>query len=169
MKKTITLLLAMSSLLLVACGGGGSREAEVIYAPDIHRFDVVDSYGVDSAKSNLTLAVNPYVDNGLFDIFWEVDSLEDYRVNILVNDARSASNSFLIHSEICGAGLACDQGGGVICHYTSDFTLSCNNSSRVADIGELFRQVPQPLYLVLEVCDTRGFSCDHDYRRVVME
>lgn len=167
MNKTIALMLVISSLLLTACGGG--REAEVVYVPDIHRFDVVDSYGVDTAKSNATLAINPYLDNGLFDIFWEVNSLEDYKVNILVNDIRSANRSFLVYSEVCGAGLACDQDGGVICQYTSDFTLSCNNSSRVADIGDLFLQVPQPLYLVLEVCDIHAYSCDYAYRRVVME
>lgn len=169
MNKTIALMLAISSLLLAACGGGEVHAVVDDYAPELHRFDVVDSYGVDTAKSSSTLTIDPYIDNGLFDVFWQVNSLEDYQVNILINDYRSANNSYLVYSEVCGAGLACDQGGGVICQYTSDFTLSCNNSSRVEDIGDLFQQVPQPLYLVLEVCDTRGYNCDYAYRRVVME
>jgi hypothetical protein len=105
----------------------------------------------------------------MFDIFWKVNSLEDYRVNIRINDRATPSNSFLIYSEVCGANLACDQLGNVICEYKSDFTLSCNNSSRIVDIGELFKKVPQDLYMVLEICDIDSSYCAYDYYPVSME
>jgi hypothetical protein len=154
--------------VLTACGGG---EREPVYnpTPTLVHYDIVDSYGVDTATSSTSLAINPYLDNGMFDIFWKVNSLEDYRVNIRINDRSTPDNSFLIYSDICGANQACDQLGNVICEYTSDFTLSCNSSSRVVDIGELFKQVPQRLYMVLEICDIDSSYCAYDYYPVSME
>lgn len=168
MKKCLILLVAMTGMLLVGCGGGGEVRA-VNYVPDLHRFDLVDSYGVDTAKSSAPLAINPYLYNGLFDIFWEVNSLEDYQVNVRINDVPSINQSFFIYGEVCGIGRACDQDGGVICEYTADLTLSCNADNHPTDISELFRQVPQKLYLILEVCAYKSSACVYDYYPVQME
>lgn len=167
MKKYIALIVVVASMSLTGCGGGELHSVD--YVPELHRFDVVDSYGVDTAKSHATLALNPYVENGLFDIYWEVNSLEDYQVNVRINDRPSVNNSYLVYSKVCGAGRACDQSGGAICEYTSDFTLSCNNSNHPTDIGYLFDEVPQKLYLILEVCDYDSTYCIYDYHPVVME
>ena len=167
MKKYFALIVVMASISLTACGGADVRvQAVDDYVPDLYRFDVVDSYGVDTAKSNTPLALNPYIDNGLFDIFWEVNSLEDYQVNIRINDRPSVNNSYLVYSAICGAGLACDQSGGAICEYSLDDTLSCNNG-RAKYIGDLLQQSSS--YLILEICDYNSSYCVYDYRRVLME
>ena len=164
-KLSMSLLFAF---LLVGCGG----EVEVhAYnpAPSLVRFDMVDSFGVDTARSSAALRLDPYVDNGLFDIFWKVNSLEDYRINFRINDVASTNNSFLIYSEVCGAGRACDQAGGVICEYTADFYLSCNNSRHPVDISALFKRVPQTLYAQMEVCDLQSSYCTYTYYPVLMQ
>ena len=171
MKKIIAKITALMaiSFLLTACGGDGGDSHAFNPHPTLIHFDIVDSYGVDSATSSAPLAINPYLYNGLFDIFWDVNSIEDYRINIRINDAPGVANSFLVYSEICGAGRACDQDGNVICEYTSDLTLSCNNASNPTDISALFRAIPQDLYMVFEICDLNSPYCAYDFRRVLME
>ncbi|RYZ99042.1 MAG: hypothetical protein EOO68_12955 [Moraxellaceae bacterium] len=169
--KKIIAILSMG-IILTACGGGGgdSREPHPFNpTPTLIHFDIVDSYGIDTATSSQLLALNPYLYNGLFDIFWDVNSIEDYRINVRINDRPTVTSSFLIYSEICGEGAACDQEGNVICEYTSDLTLSCNNASNPTDISALFSEIPQELYLVFEVCDMDSPYCEFNYHKVLME
>jgi len=155
-------------MILSACGG---EPADNFYnpAPTLVGFDIVDSYGVDTGYSSKALAIDPYIDNGLFDVFWRANSLEDYRVNIRIGSTSAISNSLLIYSDICGAGRGCDQGGNVICEYTSDFYLSCNNARHPTDIASLMNRVPQTLYLMLEICDLDSPSCGYKYYPVSMQ
>lgn len=169
MKKIIAIL--SMGLLLTACGGGGSHSEPPPFnpKPTLLHFDIVDSYGVDTATSSEPLTINPYLYNGLFDIFWDVNSIEDYRINVRINDQPTVANSFLIYSEICGAGAACDQEGNVICEYTTDLTLSCNNASNPTDISALFNAIPQELYMVFEICDLDSAYCAFNFYPVLME
>jgi hypothetical protein len=175
MKIYMSLWVVVLSGVLTACGGEeNAREVSprvVNYTPELRRFDLVDSYGVDTAENTVTsLNLDPFLDNGLFDVFWSVNSLEDYRVNFRINDTTGISNSLLVYSEICGEGLACDQSGGVICEYTQDFYLSCNNSNHPTDIAVLFSQAPpQKLYVQLEICDLNSDYCEYDYHPVWMQ
>jgi hypothetical protein len=166
--KIITLCFCVS---LTACGGGAAvvTPAPINYTPDLRYFDIVDSYGIDSAKQPYTqLTLDPFKDSGLFDVFWGVNSLEDYRVNVRINDSSYVSKSLLIYSEVCGRNLACDQNGAVICQYTSDYYMSCGDR-READIKVLFNRVPQNLYMILEVCDMDSSYCTYQYLPVRMQ
>ena len=156
-------------LLLTACGGEGSSSRPFNPTPSLISFDIVDSYGVDTAESDQALVIDPYLYNGLFDVFWRVNSLDDYRVNVRVNSAPGVGNSILVYSDICGAGRACDQGGNLICEYTSDFYLSCNNARHPTDIAALIEQVPEDLYLIFEVCDIDSAYCSYMYHPVSMQ
>jgi hypothetical protein len=175
LRSAFGLWLVAASISLTACGGGTSdREPSprvINYTPELRRFDIVDSYGVDTAQPGTTpLALSPYRDGGLFDVFWQVNSLEDYHVNIRINDSSGVTNSLSIHSEICGLGRACDQAGSVICEYTEDFYLSCNNSNYITDIAVLFpHDPPQKLYLMLEICDIDSAYCVYDSYPVWLE
>ena len=161
-------LIAMFCVLLLSACGGDVETHSYNPAPSLVGFDVVDSYGVDTAYSNKQLNLDPYINNGLFDIFWRVNSLDDYRVNVRISSAPDVNNSILIYSEVCGIGRACDQGGNSICEYTADFYLSCNNARSPTDIASLMKRVPQTLYLVLEVCDLDSPYCGYMYYPVSM-
>lgn len=180
MKNIIGMLIVLTSISLTACGGGGggSHTTEVVYVapevvnytPDLIRFDIFDSYGVDTATSDEALRISA---SSIFNVDWKVNSLEDYRVNIRINDSAGIANSIRVYSEICGSGRACDQSSGVVCEYTSDHFLSCNNSVP-EDIIELFPYgAPENLYLILEICDIDSPSptlyCTYDSYPVRME
>lgn len=155
-------------LLLSACGGE-MAERDFNPTPTLLAFDIVDSYGVDTGYSVKPLALDPYINNGLFDIFWKANSLYDYRLNVRINSTPDVSSSLLVYSDICGAGRACDQGGNVICEYTSDFYLSCNNARHPTDIAGLMKRVPQNLYLMLEICDLDSPYCSYKYYPVSLQ
>ena len=165
--KNNYLIALLLCLVLAACGG----EPETYSynpTPNLVGFDIVDSYGVDTAQSRAPLIIDPYIYNGLFDIFWRANSLDDYRVNVRINSVADTYNSILIYSDICGAGHACDQGGSLVCEYTTDFYLSCNNARHPADIASLMKRVPQDLYLILEVCDLDSPFCSYMHYPVSM-
>jgi len=155
--KNNFLVLIVTCFLLTACGGSGGHAVEaypVNPVPSIVSFDITDSYGVDTATSTWALEVDPYIDNGLFDLRWRVNSLEDYEVNIRVNSRADTYNSILIYSDVCGAGLSCDQRGNLICEYTADYYLSCGRG-----LASSIKSLPQDLYVILEICDLDSLYC----------
>ncbi len=169
----IRILLLVCALSLAGCGG--SDEVHVIvpppvnYTPELRSFDLLDSYDVDTRFDDHTpLALNPYLYDGLFDIYWRANSLEDYRLEVLINDRPEISRSLLVYSERCGAGRNCDQGGSLICEYTPHFTMGCGLGSDI-DLAPLIHSVPQEVYLILQVCDIDSPYCEFSYYPVWME
>lgn len=172
--KKIWSVTAVLFLLLNLSGCGGQAVAvsdpHDNYVPELRAFDIIDSYDTDTANPNhAPLALSPYLYDGLYEIFWDVNSLEDYRVSLRINDRASINGSTLIYSQTCGAGLHCDQSGNWVCEYTNDFYMSCNNSPTEVDIYPLVRQVPQKVYLFIEVCDSNSGYCEFDYYPVTLE
>lgn len=169
MKNISFIVLILWVVNLTACHEADWVAAEDV-VPSLRSFDLIDSYDQDtSAPSYAPLALNPYEYDGLFEVFWRANSLEDYTVTFWVNDRPSFRGAIPFHSEVCGAGRWCDQGGSLVCEYTSDFYLSCDNSAHEADIASLFSQVPQLLYVFAEVCDVDSDYCEYDYYPVTFE
>lgn len=170
-------LIALILLGITACGGNSSAVHPEDYVPELRYFDIIDSYDVDTARDpGADLALTPFRYDGLFEIFWEVNSLEDYVVTFKINDRPSLVNSIAIHSEVCGERKWCDQAGNLMCEYTREFYMTCANSNELVDILPLFPVdenqeaiTPTTLYLFLEVCDYDSFYCEYDYYPVLME
>lgn len=170
MNKVSLCVYVLLALVMSGCGGS-SRAVEPAYnyTPDLRSFDLIDSYGTDTAVSNSELVLDPYIEGGWFDVFWKVNSLEDYRVNFLVNKYPDLIGSVLVDTARCGAGLACDQSGGFPCEYYTNYTMSCDDGATIADIYHLFPEFPATLFLILEVCDLDSTFCEYDYYPVIME
>jgi hypothetical protein len=155
--------------LLVVSGCGGSSSSRAVehheeYVPELLLFDIVDSEGRDSADA----AYKDYyiLEESVFDIFWEVNSLEDYTVTLMLNDSDSPVGAIPIHSQICGAGRRCDQGGGWICDYM-DNSMSCDGMN-ITDVYGKTRKTPY-LYLILSICDYDSRYCEYDRYPVIVE
>jgi hypothetical protein len=169
MNKTVLACLVSISLLLAACGDERQPVHEEEFIPELRSFNMIDSYDVDTATSNAPLALSPYEYDGLFEIFWKVNSLENYRVSLKINDRDTPSNSITIGSTVCGAGLVCDQSGNWVCEYTEDLFMNCDTSVKDVDIEPLFNVIPKKVYLLLEICDIDSNYCEFDSYPVTME
>lgn len=171
--KTLNLLLIASLLVLLsACGGEGRSISPPPQnlEPELRAFHFIDSFGVSTEDEfEPLLIVDPYVDDGLFEIFWNVRSAADYRVEYRVNDAPSLSGSVLVYTERCGAGRNCDQSGLRLCQYYPDFFMACGFDEFETDIEHLIFTVPQTLYSILQVCRIDGSYCEYEYHPVRME
>ncbi len=158
-------------LMLAGCGGG----ADVVVVqdpnptPTFKSFSIVDSYGVDSSVSSQPLAIDPYKDDGLFDVFWWVSSVENYRINLYLNDRDALGGAILVYTDVCGNTGRCGNDGSAICQYTSDFYMACNDDTKETDIASLFTRVPQQMYLLMEVCDIDSPLCTLRSRPVLMQ
>jgi len=154
-------ILGLLVLLLAACGGGGGVVVvqDSNPTPVFKSFSIVDSYGVDSARSLESLTIDPYKDDGLFDVFWWVNSVENYRINVYLNDRDTLGGSIRVYTDVCGNTGRCGNDGNAICQYTSDFYMACNDDTKETDISSLFTRVPQQMYLLMEVCDIDSPLC----------
>lgn len=160
------------SICLSGCGSGtvAVEDPHDNYVPELRAFDIIDSYDTDTANPNHPpLALSPYLYDGLYEIFWDVNSLEDYTVTLRINNRTTIAGSLPIYSQVCGAGRQCDQSGNWVCEYTSDFYMSCEGSAREVDIYSLVNKVPQKVYLFVEICDTNSAYCEYDYYPVTLE
>lgn len=167
--KTISKILAcLAVLVLFGCDGGdGTRHhVEVVHGPELYGFHMIDSFNVNSQTDHVTpLELDPEVDGGLFDLFWYVESDEDYKVRIGVNDRPTMSGATIVATDICGWDLACDQDGSYICEYTLAGEIGCGLDLDEVDynlesINHLLETYPQALYLNIQVCGLISDRCE---------
>jgi hypothetical protein len=79
------------------------------------------------------------------------------------------AGSRLIDAEMCGQCLSIDDGGYQFCRNAPDFTLACdvyfqayegvNSSLEPVDMSDLVFDLPEILYLVMQICDTESNYC----------
>ncbi|GAB1256896.1 hypothetical protein NBRC116494_13980 [Aurantivibrio plasticivorans] len=181
MKSITTFGLAFITLLIVGCNTESSRDTVIIIEEDsppprLDAFHLVDSYGVSSEESpNSDLVLNPYLYNGEFEVFWDVTSERDYAVEIRLNDQPTYENSRLISTDYCGTALECESTGLQFCNYYSDFSMSCdppntiNPGQYVTFFEDWVYQLPQQLYMLVDVCDTESNYCEYSVREILVE
>lgn len=167
MKYAYAPVLLGIALLLGGCGD----ETHVHTSPPppppqgINDFAMIDSFGVDSGYSpNETLAIDPYVDAGLFEIFWQAQRAKPYSFYLSVSDTPYIEDSITLYDAACGPSESCNLEGYALCQYNTDFTAYCEDAP-VVDLYELIYQVPQTLYFFGEVCGVS--KCE--YRRLEVE
>ncbi len=145
------------------------------HAPVLNAFHVVDSYGNTSEYlSGGPLFISPFEDSGFFELYWDVGAGTNYRVDLRINDVPSLEYSTLVSSAVCGGQRQCGQDSYQFCQYSADLSLECDLPESVAtsgrvDIAPLFYDIPEVLYLILEVCDTQSFYCEHQMRELIFE
>lgn len=173
-KTARAFFLLVSVLALAACDGPVITDRQYDGGPYLEGFHLVDSYYVNSeVEPRRTLRLDPYLDDGLFEIYWYVDSFHSYRVTVSLNDRPSLRGALIVGSDLCGPGRSCDYDGLLQCEYTPDFYLGCgidafDAEANLRPVEQLFSSVPEHLYMVLEVCDTAGIRCEFSTLPVVM-
>lgn len=138
--------------------------------PLLDRFHMVDSYETDTGLGRYyDLSLNPYIWDGLFEVYWYASYARDYYAEVWINDRPSLRGARFIDDFYCGDGLNCDSYGSTLCQYTEDFFLSCSVANAGVDIGDLVYTLPQAMYLMVQVCDTGSTYCEYQHREVWLE
>jgi len=181
MNNTNTIIGLVLAVLLAGCGGSGGGGGEHVFIepydpPSLEAFHVVDSLGQSSEDlGNPQLILNPYIDNGQFEVYWDAFSSDDYSVEIRINDVPFIEGSRFVSSDYCGIDLDCDQSGIQFCEYYADFSMSCdppgttNPNQGFTRFDDMILTVPQPMYLILDICDINSSYCEYRVQEVTME
>lgn len=169
--KLTTLLLL--GAIIAACGSDSYPVDD--RAPELRSFHVVDSYLTNSEfEPQKALKISPFIDDGEFELFWEVQPNTVYRAELFIHSRPTPDGALSLTTSWCGPGEDCGNFSYQYCNYQSDFRLECavperNRPSRDVNISSLIRSVPEQLYLVLEICDRDQFYCEFQSRSVSFE
>ncbi len=170
--KTLSLIIFIG--VLASCGAENKSLASDT-PPELEAFHIVDSYLTNSEFEPATaLKISPYIDNGEFELFWEVRPDTIYRAELFINTRPNPEHAISITSSWCGPGHNCRNFSYQYCEYKSNLRLQCaapeqSNIIRDVDISPLFQSIPEELYLTLEVCDRELFYCEYQSRAVTFE
>ena len=177
----LLILLLGSSLFLAACDDDyhddHHHDTTIIITDDdepaLYDFHIIDTYGTNTEFDEYTdLALSPLINAGQFEVFWQVESDVDYHLELRFNDKPSTAGSRLLNAEFCGPYYYCHDHQYQYCDYTNGLNIRCESASgdvQSAYVGDLLYEVPQDMYLILQVCDSGFFYCEYQTIHVSME
>lgn len=158
-------------VLLIALSGCESKT--VVHVPEPHpdepmlyHYFIVDSFGVSNEHDDLVeLEIDPFEDDGIFEVYWDVESYYDYRVILSVNNEDSLVGGEWLGEEVCGPNRSCDYTGMQLCQYFPDYTIGCGYDLREAErnrvsVDHLVLTEPDTLYINIDVCNLSETRCE---------
>ncbi len=160
----------IAAVITTACGGLSSSDD-----PELNRFEIRDTSGSDSAtdpESEISLSAGE--NDGEFELYWDIDTDDDYSYEVRINDRDSMTGSLQIFSDRCDPDDSCHDNQKLDCEYRNDgddLEIICENSrddeettniNLIADDDDL----PEDLHFILETCDPFGFDCEDQSIRV---
>lgn len=165
-------IIAVVIVLLAGCNASVEVTATSDPGPELRQFDIVDTDGSNSEFDPLaSLSISPFINNGEFELFWDVYSRIDYTLDVYIHSSATIPNSPPIFSQHCSPGDDCDDYPYLYCQYQTDFDVVCENASgdiQGENIGFLINRIPQTLYFILDICDYGGY-CEYQAIPVSME
>ena len=150
-------------LVLVSCGGGGDSGSNPLALTSINDFKVTGT----SVGTGPSVPINANINNGEFNVSWDVSSSDPYHVKVYVSEDATYSDSDDIDflGKNCGTGsffYQCTQTGSFDCTFTStNLISSCTPSSvnRDVNISRILNTTPKTAYLILRACNGLLTSC----------
>lgn len=177
--KFFSLLLIIFAL--AACDEHHHQEA-FIERPSIYSWEIVDSFGHSNigyshnghGEYHRDLLIDSTIDHGYFELWWDVDSYDDYSATIYINDYPGLIGAYQLESTYCGYGLSCDNEGFAYCEYYSGSRdeISCsakNYNQPFVDVTSIFSHHPSELYLIIEACNSHSGYCSSETQRVAFD
>ena len=156
-------VLITSALILSACGGSSSTSGgiptDTIPAAKV---TTINTYALNSSSVavNNVVPINAGVNNGDFNINWNVYSSDPYRVEISISSDTALDNGDVkIFEQNCGAVSVvynCNTIGSFTCRFTSDNKMSCGTVSSFnqgKDLTTFLTALPQRAFMVIKACD----------------
>ena len=167
--STTTVVLA----LLAISGCDPVNDPAVIvdhhHAPEIRYFSLLAAPGATAAYDGAA-PITPYLDNGNFQIHWEVATEGTYQIDMYVsNDPYPGSEDPRARDDVHFKQLYRDLSDYVVfdavtmnCRFTTDNILSCGRISYEnpgRDITPFLNRLPKPGYIILRACDAAMQEC----------
>lgn len=174
----LILIATFSIFTLAACHEGGYYDDQVHVSsplPELTSFAIIDSYNTHSdLEPNTQTALSPYIDDGYFELEWDVAPNVSHRVELMINDRPAPEGGITLSSEWCGPFEDCENNSYQYCFYNPDLSIECalpesNTPFIRRDIASMISGLPQAVYFVLEVCDEDLSYCEFRTERVVLE
>lgn len=183
-----SLITASLLILLSACG---EHYEEQQNTPIVNYFEVVDSFGYSSIPFHVFnenhgvyadhLLVSPIINDGYFELWWDVSHYNAYSTLIYINDRPTHFGAYELEAISCKNQQNCNNTGFAYCFYNRyannskighKDTLSCSTQAREneqVDITSLFYDHPQDLYMIIEVCEDYTGNCNSQSQRITFE
>ena len=161
MNNPLYLFAIVLSALLYACGGISSSDD-----PELNRFEIIDTDGSDSATADESeISLSASENDGEFELYWDINTDDDYNYEVRINDDNELSGSLLLFSDLCDPDNSCHNNQNLECEYQSDLEIVCEDSSgdeRTTDFSSLIDEddLPENLFFIIEACDPFGFDCE---------
>jgi hypothetical protein len=158
--------------VLTACGSGDEHELD--HGPlrpvspyfDLYGFDVIDSYGRDSALDSRRLLVDSQK-AGRFQAYWRLSASDAYDATLLVADVADTRNAREITRVACPNASYCGYNEGKFyCSATQRNEIVCDGRS--AYVGDWLRRSNQ-LVLILRLCNNYASRCYDEFQEVTVE
>jgi len=157
-----------TAMILGGCGAASSSDD-----PELNDFGIIDTGGSnssDTAESDLLVDADENdpannTDEGEFTLYWEVDTNDDYTLDVYINDRDSRSGALTLLSDFCDPDDDCHDQPNLECEFQNDLDLICEDydgDEREVDISRLVDSddLPEDLFFIVQVCDAFGFDCE---------
>lgn len=173
------IFLIVIGFLLSACDEAHIHSTD--HSTRITSLEVVDAQGHSTRDQHYEkLKIDPFYDNGYFEVFWDTNTHDDYHATLYINDYDTLVGAIELEGAYCGPNEVCDRQGFMYCNYKSEnhgFSsaydgVQCSASrhkSSMKNVTELFKRHPTTLYLLLEVCDSYSHGCSIKSQRAVFQ
>ncbi len=157
------------SILLAAC----VDETEDDGTTTINNFSTSSS--ADLSKS--LVAINPAIDDGAFNIQWNIDSSDPYHIELYLSEDSqlSKSSDFNFFGQNCGSPSTvfnCSSVGDFDCRFTSENKISCgtiNSANKEKDATNFMTALPKEAFIIIQACNGLFDSCKESASQVVFQ
>jgi hypothetical protein len=165
-----------ASILLFGC----SDTSNITNPANNNQGTSINAYSVIGAITTTTnggILINSGVNNGAFNVSWNVSSSDPYHVELyLSNDsALSSSTDVKFFSQNCGGISAiynCNTNGSFSCKFNSQNKISCDTITFInkeKDISAFLNQIPKRAYLIIKACNGLFNNCDTAFKPIELQ
>jgi len=167
-KKRFLPLTALIATVIILGGCGATSSSD---DPELDDFGIIDTGGSNSsttAESDLLVDADESTattNDGEFTLYWDVDTDDDYTLDVYINDRDRISGALTLLSDFCDPDDDCHDQPNLECEFQNDLDLICedyDDNEREVDVSRLVDadDLPEDLFLIIQVCDPFGFDCE---------
>lgn len=139
----------------------------------INEFSSTSSAGL----SDSAVIIDPAIDEGAFNIHWDIDSSDPYHIELYLSEDSQLSKSSDVNffGQNCSSASSifnCSSVGDFDCRFTSENKISCGTISAANNektVTSFMTTLPKDAYIIIEACNGLFDSCAVSASQVVFQ